>query len=108
MDGSFEEIKDGLEESQSVKISQQIERLGSEPKIKSVREIAKKDQVQATVLTEQPKEIHQSSLEISIEQQEDLDEAHCLKRLQSNKNDTHALEKLAIIFMKDLRYQDAL
>ena len=104
MDGSFEEIKDGLEESQSVKISQQIERLGSEPKIKSVKEIAKKVQVQATGLTEQPKEIHSSSLEISIEQQEDLDEAYCLKRLQANKNDTYALEKLAIIFMKDLRY----
>jgi hypothetical protein len=29
MDGSFEEIKDGLEESQSVKMSQQFERLGS-------------------------------------------------------------------------------
>ena len=50
MDGSFEEIKDGLEESQSVKMSQQMERLGSEHQIKSVKEILKKEQVDTTAL----------------------------------------------------------
>jgi hypothetical protein len=48
MDGSFEEIKDGLEESLSVKMSQQIERLGSEHQIKSAKAIAKKEQVHST------------------------------------------------------------
>lgn len=89
-------------------MSQQIKRLGSEQQIKSVKEISKKELIHATGLIDRPKEIPQSSLEISIEQQEDVDEAYCLKRLQSNKNDVYALEKLAIIFLKDLRYQDAL
>lgn len=57
MDGSFEEIKDGLEESLSVKMSQQIERLGSEHQIKSAKAIAKKEQVHSTGQPDQSKEI---------------------------------------------------
>jgi hypothetical protein len=65
LDASFEEIKDNaLEESQSVKISQQMERLSDNTKV--IR--SSKEKPITSKLPVQPKDT--SSLEISIEQQQ--------------------------------------